>query len=165
MQEIKEDNDRKEGNEGVLSEQQRQELAAAYKRAQTVRKILIAIGILIFLCVVVYVVSNSKACVESAMEEVSEPKLVGYLGGYGMKPGVSVEVKNKSNDPIKVRFECVVYDVNGNKSTTVSSSYELIMPGDTVKIVGTASESYYFSEYAEKCASISKLNYSVLKQN
>lgn len=165
MQEFKEEKGKNENNEELMSEQQKQELAAAYKRSETVRKILIAVGVLIFVCVIFYVISNSRSCAESAMEEVGEPELAAYFGGNGLKPGVSVKVKNKSGNPIKVRFECVVYDVNGNKSTTVSSPYELIMPGDTVEIVGTTSDSYYMSQYADKCASISKLNYSVIKQN
>ena len=97
------------------------------------------------------------------MEVVSGPELVPYLNGIGMSPAVTVEVKNRSGEAIKVRFECVVYDINGNKTATISSGYELIMPGDTVKIVGTTSKSYPYSQYGDNCASISELNYSVLK--
>ena len=161
MQELKEKNG--EENKKGLSEQQKTEMAAAYKNAARMRNLFIAIAVIVFACVIFYVFSNSKSCTKSAMEVVSGPELVPYLNGIGLSPAVTVEVKNRSGEAIKVRFECVLYDINGNKTATISSGYELIMPGDTVKIVGTTSKSYPYSQYDDNCARISELNYSVLK--
>lgn len=160
MQEFKEKNSE---NKDGLSDRQKEEIAAAYKNAARIRKLFIAIAVIVFACVIFFVVSNSKSCTENAMEVVSGPELVPYLNGIGMSPAVTVEVKNRSGEAIKVRFECVLYDINGNKTATISSGYELIMPGDTVKIVGTTSKSYPYSQYDDNCARISELNYSVLK--
>lgn len=161
MQEFNENN--KCTNEDSLSEQQKAELAAYYRRAKVIRNLFIALGIIVFVCVIFYVLANTNACSENAIEVVSEPKLVAYPGGEGLKPAVKVEVKNNSNNPIKVRFECVVYGADGKKSTTISSGYELIMPGDVVEIIGTTYDSYPLSQYLDNCAKISELNYSVLK--
>lgn len=152
-----------EGNIEQLTEQQKQDAAIAYQKAMRRKKIYIAAMILIFACVVFYVLSNTGACSEYAMEQVSQPELVVSLGGEGFTPTVHVQVRNKSSKAIKVRFECVVYDVNGKQTTRISSPYELIMAGETVEIVGTTSESYSFSSYSDRCARISELQYSVLK--
>ena len=161
MQEFEEN--KNDNEKDRLSEQKKEELAAYYRRAKVIRNLIIAAGIFVFVCVIFFVLANTNACSENAIEVVSEPKLVAYLGGEGLKPAVKVEVKNKSNNPIKVRFECVVYGTDGRKSTTISSGYELIMPGDIVEIIGTSYDSYPFSLYSDYCASISELNYSVLK--
>lgn len=161
MQEFEEN--KNDNEKDCLSEQKKEELAAYYRRAKVIRNLIIAAGIFVFVCVIFFVLSNTNACSENAMEVVSGPELVAYLGGEGFKPAVKVEVKNKSNNPIKVRFECVVYGTDGRKSTTISSGYELIMPGDIVEIIGTSYDSYPFSLYSDYCASISELNYSVLK--
>lgn len=161
MQEFKENNEGN-NNEG-LTEQQKEEIAAYYRRAKLIRNLIIAAGIFVFVCVIFFVLANTNACSENAIEVVSEPKLVAYPGGEGLKPVVKVEVKNNSNNPIKVRFECVVYGADGKKSTTISSGYELIMPGDVVEIIGTTYDSYPLSQYLDNCIKISELNYSVLK--
>lgn len=161
MQEFEEN--KNDNEKDRLSEQKKEELAAYYRRSKVIRNLIIAAGIFVFVCVIFFVLANTNACSENAIEVVSEPKLVAYLGGEGFKPAVKVEVKNKSNNPIKVRFECVVYGTDGRKSTTISSGYELIMPGDIVEIIGTSYDSYPFSLYSDYCASISELNYSVLK--
>lgn len=161
MQEFEEN--KNDNEKDRLSEQKKEELAAYYRRAKVIRNLIIAAGIFVFVCVIFFVLANINACSENAIEVVSEPKLVAYPGGEGLKPAVKVEVKNKSNNPIKVRFECVVYGSDGRKSTTISSGYELIMPGDIVEIIGTSYDSYPFSLYSDYCASISELNYSVLK--
>ncbi len=161
MQEFEEN--KNDNEKDRLSEQKKEELAAYYRRTKVIRNLIIGAGIFVFVCVIFFVLANTNACSENAMEVVSGPELVAYLGGEGFKPAVKVEVKNKSNNPIKVRFECVVYGTDGRKSTTISSGYELIMPGDIVEIIGTSYDSYPFSLYSDYCASISELNYSVLK--
>lgn len=157
-----EDNKNDNGDDS-LSEQKKEDLAAYYRRAKVIRTLFIALGIIVFVCVIFYVLANTNACSENAIEVVSEPKLVAYPGGEGLKPAVKVEVKNNSNNPIKVRFECVVYGTDGKKSTTISSGYELIMSGDVVELIGTTYDSYPLSQYLDHCVKISELNYSVLK--
>ena len=161
MQEFKEEKGKNENNEELMSEQQKQELAAAYKRSETVRKILIAAGVLIFVCVIFYVISNSRSCTESAMEEVGEPALGALQKGNGLTPIVTVTVKNNSDKPITVMFHCVVYGSDGNKTTTISSTHELIMPGETVKITGVTANIYAVTEFNERCVRISALSYDV----
>lgn len=161
MQEFSEH--KNDSDKNRLSKQQKEEIAEYYRRARLRRNLLVAAGVIVFICTIFFVLSNTNACSENAIEVVSDPELVASLRGEGFAPVVRVEVKNKSNNPINVRFECVVYGVDGRKSTTISSGYELIMPGDVVEIIGTSYDSYPFSQYSDNCARISELNYSVLK--
>lgn len=146
-----------------LTEQQNHEAAIAYRKEKRRKTIYIAAIIFVFTCVLFYLLFNTRACSEYAMEQVGQPELVPYLSGEGFSPAVQVQIRNKSDKAIKVMFECVVYDTSGKKTTTISSAYELIMPGETVKIVGRTSASYSFSLYSDYCASISELQYMVLK--
>lgn len=153
--------EKNDGQKDLPSSEQQREIAAVYNNGRLVRIFVIAVGVIVFLCVVFYVLSTSRACEQNAIEVIEEPKLVALPIGVGLSPAVKVEVRNRSDKAIKVKFECVVYDANGKKSTTVSSPYELLMPGDTATLRGTSADSYPLSQYLDKCASISELNYRI----
>ncbi len=121
-----------------------------------------AIAILgIFAVVICCLPVFATACTGGVMEIVSEPALGALQKGNGLTPIVTVTVKNNSDKPITVMFHCVVYGSDGNKTTTISSPHELIMPGETVKITGVTANIYAVTEFNERCVRISALSYDV----
>lgn len=130
------------------------------KREGIIAAAKVAVIVLLILSVIVL----SAACTNRNIEIVQKPAFaIAYNSQKGgIIPTVAVVVKNTSDKPIKCMFHCYIYDGDGNRTTTVSSQYEMIMPGESVTIKGTSSDVFSTVDFYEKCVKIDNVTYDVI---
>lgn len=130
------------------------------KRGGIIAAAKVAVIVLLILSFIVL----SAACTNRNIEIVQKPAFaIAYNSQKGgIIPTVAVVVKNTSDKPIKCMFHCYIYDGDGNRTTTVSSQYEMIMPGESVTIKGTSSDVFSTVDFYEKCVKIDNVTYDVI---